>query len=310
MKKIEQTNIIAPVKMKGLGHYFPGDPVYNEQLEQEYGFDGEWIVEHTGVKARHWPDETNESFVDMAKKSAEKAMEQAKVDRADIDLLICTSSTTRATFNPSTKHNKYMDVAPPLQAELGLEKAFVFDISSVACAGFIDASIAAASILNSMNKKNALVVCVENPKPILNFKYKNSTLFGAGAVAAVWQACEQNESDLIDVVLHSDGTHFNDFDIDDNNKILMKGKSVSDFAPNALVSVTNEILNRNGIDINDIDWFVPHQANINIINKVQTELNIPNAKLLVNIDRRGNTSSVGGAGVPFRISRKWNSKKR
>jgi 3-oxoacyl-[acyl-carrier-protein] synthase-3 len=281
-----------PVILAGVGHYFPGEPVTNKDIEEKFGFDDQWITEHTGVKVRHWADD-EEYHVDLAKKAAEMAMKDANIKAEDIDILICTSATTRAVFNPSTKDNKYMDIAPPLQAELHANNAFTFDISGVACLGFIDVSVTAASLLSSMNLNTALVVCAESPKKVLNFKYKNSTLFGAGAAAAVWKREENVESGLIDVVMHSDGSYFNAFDIDEENNIIMKGKVISEKGTESLINVSNEILERNNITIDDIDWFIPHQANINMIDKIQKTMNIPDEKLLLNISYRGNTSSVG-----------------
>ncbi|WP_251389679.1 ketoacyl-ACP synthase III [Mediterraneibacter agrestimuris] len=293
-ENLQQKFINAPGKLLGIGHYFPGDPVTNNTIEKEYGFDSNWIVEHTGVKSRHWAKEGEETFVDLAKKAGEYALKNSGILVTDIDILVCTSSTTRAFFNPSTLSNKYMDIALPLQAELNLSNALCFDIGGAACVGFIDATITAISMLKAMNLKRAMVVCVENPKPVLNFNYKNSTLFGAGAVVTIWEKCARSDSDLLDVSLYTDGTHFNAFDIDDSNKILMKGKEVGEFAPKSLINVTKEILERNNLKIMDIDWFIPHQANVNIINQLKEEMEIPEHKMLINIDKRGNTSCVGG----------------
>ena len=146
-KQIKQENINAPAIMLGVGHYFPGEPVGNDTIHREYGFDEKWIVEHTGVIKRHWADDSKERFVDIAQKAGEMALKDAGLSPEDIDILICTSSTTRATFNPSTRYNKYMDVAPPLQAVLGLKNAFVLDIGGVACVGFVDVSVTATSLL-------------------------------------------------------------------------------------------------------------------------------------------------------------------
>ena len=289
---VKVNSVNAPAKLVGIGHYFPGEPITNHDLEKMFGFDNKWIIEHTGVKSRHWADE--EHHVDLAKKAAEMAMKDAGITAEEIDIIICTSSTTRATFNPSTSFNKYMDIAPPLQAVIGAKNAFFMDISAVACLGFVDISMVANSLLHSMNLKTALVVCAENPKPILNFKFKNSTLFGSGAAAAVWQKTTPEESGLIDVVIHSDGNYFNAFDIDEDNKIMMKGKQVGELAPRVLTASCKEIFSRNNMSIDDIDWFVPHQANINIINELVEALNIPEEKVLLNIAERGNTSSVGG----------------
>jgi 3-oxoacyl-[acyl-carrier-protein] synthase III len=285
MKSIPSKINAVPVELAGIGHYFPGEPVTNKDLERLYGFDDKWIIENTGVSARHWPDVEKERHLELAQKAAEMAMADAQIGPEDIDIVICTSSTTRPVVNPSTRYNRYMDIAPPLQAALGAKKAFAFDVSGVACMGFLNSSAAAVSLLSSLNL---------NPKPILNFKYKNSTLFGAGAAGAVWKKTPNKESGFIDIVIHSDGSHFSAFDIDDDNNIIMKGKEISSIGTESLINVSLEVLERNDISINDIDWFIPHQANINMIDKIAGTLAIPDERLLLNIGYRGNTSSVGG----------------
>lgn len=294
MRDIFQQNIDLPMRLAGIGHYFPGSPVTSEMIEEEHGISKDWVIERTGIESRHWADNDRESFVDMAQKAAEIAIEEANIEKEDIDILICTSSTVRPIVNPSTNENQLMDIMPPLQKKLGVFNAFGYDLTAVACLGFVNSSLAASSLAHSLDKKNALVVCVESPKGILNFKFKNSTLFGAGAAAAVWKTCRKEDSDIIDITLHSDGRYYQDFDIDEENKIMMKGKSVASFATKALIEGAEEMLRRNNLTIEDIDWFIPHQANMNIIRDVQDALKVPDEKLLINIRRRGNTSSVGG----------------
>ncbi|MDR6176201.1 3-oxoacyl-[acyl-carrier-protein] synthase III C-terminal domain-containing protein [Nocardioides zeae] len=198
-----------------------------------------------------------------------------------------------------------MDISLPLQAQAGLVNATCFDVTAVACAGFLYGSAVAASLMPTLGMRNALVVCAENPRPILNFNYRYSALFGAGAAAAVWTSVPTDGAgpgangtpaiagpQLIDVVLHADGTHFDAFDIDDDDKMLMKGKQVGDLGPRLLGAVGTELLERNGLTVDDVAWFVPHQGNLNMIRQVCAALDVPLDRVLTNIESRGNTSSV------------------
>lgn len=284
---------IAPVRLAGIGHYFPGAPVTNAHFEQieALGIDDAWIRKNTGIVSRHWPADEKERAVEMAAKAVDQALEAAGLGPDDIDLVIGTTSTTRPRTNPSSATNNYMDISLPLQRQVGLRHATCFDVTSVACAGFMYGTATAAAMLPALGMRNALVVCAENPRPILNFDYRYSALFGAGAAAAVWSA-ETEERGLLDVALHADGSYFDAFDIDENDKMLMRGREVGAVGPKLLSHVGQEILERNGLTVDDIDWFVPHQGNLNMINQVCETLAIPREKLLTNIQERGNTSSV------------------
>ncbi|MDQ1295812.1 MAG: 3-oxoacyl-[acyl-carrier-protein] synthase [Actinomycetota bacterium] len=283
----------VPARLSGIGHYFPGEPITNEYFEKltHLGVDDAWIRRNTGVGSRHWPSDESERAVEMGAKAVEKALEDAGVGPLDIDLVIGTTATTRPRTNPSSATNRYMDISLPLQRQAGLRKAFCFDITAVACAGFLYGSLVAGSLMGSLGLRNALVVCAENPKPILNFDYRYSALFGAGSAAAVWSAGEAGTG-LLDTVLHSDGNYFDVFDIDDDDTMMMKGRQVGELGPGMLASSSREVLDRNGLSIDDIDWFIPHQGNLNMVRQVVEDLKVPEEKVLINIDRRGNTSSV------------------
>jgi 3-oxoacyl-[acyl-carrier-protein] synthase III len=290
---------LAPARLLGVGHHFPGEPVTNAFFEQlDLGIDDAWIRENTGVVTRHWPSDETERAVEMGAKALAAALADAGVEPGEVDLLIGTTSTTRPRVNPSSAGNRYMDISLPLQAQAGLGSAFCFDITAVACAGFLYGSMTAASLLTSLGLRTAVVVCAENPKPILNFDYRYSALFGAGAAAAVWRREEVpgdapgGDPGLLDVVLRSDGAYYDAFDIDDGDKMLMKGRQVGDIGPGMLAGAAREVLQRNGLDVDDVDWFIPHQGNLTMIRTVCADLCLPPEKVLVNIDRRGNTSSV------------------
>ncbi|WP_394831606.1 ketoacyl-ACP synthase III [Pendulispora rubella] len=282
------------VALTGIGHYFPGEPVSNEFFERLEGSQvtDAWIRKNTGVETRHWPDPTRERHVEMGAKAARLALEDAGLGVDDVELIIGTTSTSRPRSNPSSLKNGYMDIAPPLQRELGAHRAFVFDCQGIACAGFLYASMLAQAVLGSMNLRTALVVCAENPKPILNFDYKYSVLFGGGAAAGVWQTTE-GTSGLLDVHLNSDGRYFDAFDIDENDKMIMHGKQIGQIGPRKLIEASRTLLARNDLVPTDIDWFIPHQANINLIREVVDAIELPWDRVLLNLHKRGNTSSVG-----------------
>lgn len=279
--------------LSGIGHYFPGAPVTNDYFEAlpSLGINDSWIREHTGVVSRHWPDPEIERPVEMAAHAVKDALARAALEAEEIDLVIGTTSTTRPRVNPSSRKNRYMDISLPLQAESGLSRALCFDVTSVACAGFLYASTVASSVLAALGLRHALVVCAENPFPILNFDYRYSALFGAGAAAAVWSAGD-GPGRLADVVLHADGSHFGAFDIDDDDKMLMKGKKIGELGPGLLSSAASELMKRNGLGPQDIDWFLPHQGNLNMIDDVCQITSIPRDVTLTNIQARGNASSV------------------
>ncbi len=296
----------TPMQLDGIGHDFPGEPVGNDHFTgiPELGVDNAWILRHTGVTARHWPRD-GERHVDMAERAARRALDDAGLEPGDIDVILGTSATSRPRVNPTSPGNNYMDVALPVQHRLAAHRAMCMDVMGVACAGFLHASAVARGLISTAGHRNVLIVCAENPKPILNFSYRNSVLFGGGAAAAVWRAADSGADDtsadgMHAVTLHSDATHYDAFDIDAQDKMMMKGKVVKDLAPGALTDATRRALRHARARLEDVDWIIPHQGNINLINDVRDGLGLRDDKrLLLNIDRRGNTSS---ASVPSCLS--------
>jgi 3-oxoacyl-[acyl-carrier-protein] synthase III len=225
--------------------------------------------------------------------AAKLALADAGVEVAEVDIVIGTTSTTRARANPSSGTNRYMDISLPVQSRLGAHRATGFDVTAVACAGFLFASSVAASVLAGVGGRTALVVCAENPRPILNLDYRHSVLFGAGAAAAVWQRCGPDESSLLDVALRSDGRYFDAFDIDDQDRMIMRGRQIGEIGPGMLLEAAREVLSRNRLSPRRPGLFLPHQGNANMIEKVSAELGLSRDRVLTNIAHRGNTSSVG-----------------
>ncbi|WP_328499912.1 ketoacyl-ACP synthase III [Streptomyces sp. NBC_00457] len=287
------TVFCPPVELAGIGHDFPGEPVRNDHFTSrpELGVDEEWILRHTGVAARHWPPE-GERHVDMAERAARRALAEAELEPGDVDVILGTSATARPRVNPTSPGNNYMDVALPVQRRLGAPKAMCLDVTGVACSGFLHASAVARGLI-ATGHRTVLIVCAENPRPILNFSYRNSVLFGGGAAAGVWRANPGADDGLHAVTLHSDATHYDAFDIDEHDTMVMKGKVVGEFAPGVLADATRRVLRQADADLDDVDWIIPHQGNINLIHDVQDALGIRDDKrVLLNIERRGNTSSV------------------
>jgi len=297
-----EPRLSRPVRLAGVGHYFPGDPVTNDYFADlpDLGIDDAWIREHTGVLSRHWPADGGERIAEMGAKAAQMALKDADLDASDVDVLIGTSATARPRTNPTAPGNNYMDVSLPVQRLIEATSAFCFDVTAVACAGFLYGSVVARSLLHDLGARTALVVCAENPKPILNFRYRNSALFGAGAAAAVWTTeGAVAGGGLLDAVLRADGRHYDAFDIDDEDKMIMKGRRVGELGPDLLVEAGRRVLERNGLTAADVAWCVPHQANTTMLEPFARRLGIPRDRVLMNLPRRGNTSS---AGMPSALS--------
>lgn len=292
-----------PVVLSGVGHYFPGEPVTNDHFARLPGLDVDdaWIRKYTGVQTRHWAG-PEERFAEMGVKAARAALDDAGLDISDVDVIVGTSATARPRANPSSIGNNYMDISLPVQRQLGARDAFAFDVTAVACAGFLYASVVARGLLATTGARTALVVCAESPRAILNFGFKNSALFGAGAAAAVWRRGDSvgggadglpTRSGLIDVVLRADGRYYDAFDIDENDKMVMRGGVLSEVTPDMLVDAGQTVLKRNGLSPEQISWCIPHQANTNLLHPMADRLGIPRERMLLNLPRRGNTSSVG-----------------
>ncbi|WP_165987578.1 3-oxoacyl-ACP synthase III family protein [Streptomyces sp. YIM 98790] len=288
----------APVVLDGVGHDFPGPPVGNDYFERLPGLavDDAWIRRRTGVSARHWVPE-DQYPVDAAERAARRALDDAGLPPGDVDLIVGTSATARPRVNPTAPGNNYMDIALPVQRRLGARRAACLDVTGVACAGFLSASATARGLLGTLpSARTALVVCAENPRPILNFSYRNAVLFGGGAAAGLWRRAEDARDGMHALALHSDASHYDAFDIDEEDKMVMHGKVVGDLAPSLLHTVTAEALDGAGLRLGDADWIIPHQGNINLIRDTAALLGLPEDRTLLNIGRRGNTSSVSVPG--------------
>ena len=288
------------VVIAGVGKYIPSKVVTNDMLSQIVDTNDEWITSRTGIKQRHIT--TGENTSDIASKAALKALENANIDALDIDLII-VATCTPDMFTPAT--------ACIVQKNIGAKNAFAFDLSA-ACSGFIYGINVAKSMMKQNNIKKSLVIGAETLSKTLDWKDRSTcVLFGDGAGAAVL-SLDQNEG-IIDVICNSKGAKWENLTIgarDINNPYVdevssinhylqMNGGEIFKFATVTIVKLIKEILKKNNLILDDIDYIVPHQANERIIQFAAKKLDISMDKFYINIHEYGNTSA---ASIPIAIS--------
>ena len=255
----------------------------------------QWIQERTGIKKRHIIAE-NETTTDLAFNAAEKAIEAAGIENREIDLIIIATTTPTRIF-PST--------ASLVQERLGISGCPAFDIQAV-CTGFIYALTVADKFIKSGSAKNALVIGAESLSRIVDWSDRNTcVLFGDGAGAVVLQASE--ETGILSTHIHSDGkyntllsvpTGPGSMDTDAKPYIEMQGNDVFKIAVRTLSNIADETLSANNLSKKDIDWLIPHQANIRIIAATAKKLGMSMDQVVVTVDEHGNTSA---ASIPLAL---------
>lgn len=288
------------VVIAGVGKSIPSKVVTNDMLSQIVDTNDEWITSRTGIKQRHIT--TGENTSDIASKAALNALENANIDALDIDLII-VATCTPDMFTPAT--------ACIVQKNIGAKNAFAFDLSA-ACSGFIYGINVAKSMMKQNNIKKSLVIGAETLSKTLDWKDRSTcVLFGDGAGAAVL-SLDQNEG-IIDVICNSKGAKWENLTIgarDINNPYVdevssinhylqMNGGEIFKFATVTIVKLIKEILKKNNLILDDIDYIVPHQANERIIQFAAKKLDISMDKFYINIHEYGNTSA---ASIPIAIS--------
>ena len=289
---------MAHTRIAGTGSYLPDKVVTNQDLEETMDTSDEWIRERTGIKRRHIAAE-DETCSDMALAAAQRAMEMAQVEPADIDLIIVGTVTPDKVF-PST--------ACIVQRRLGIQGCPALDVQA-ACSGFIYAMDLAHRHLQTGAARNALIIGSEMLSRITNWEDRaTAVLFGDGAGAAVLQPSE--EPGIISTHIHSDGQYEDLLQVPSGISlgydavcaekafIQMDGNAVFRRAVATLGSIARETLNGNGIDKHDIDWLVPHQANLRIIAAAAKKLDLSMDHVVVTVDEHANTSS---ASIPLAL---------
>jgi 3-oxoacyl-[acyl-carrier-protein] synthase-3 len=286
--------------IRGCGSHLPSRLVTNEELAKTVDTTDEWITSRTGIKQRYLVGD-DELTSDLAFGAANAALEQAGMTPDDIDLIVLATTSADETF-PAT--------ATTLQARLGMDHGFAFDIQAV-CSGFVYALSTADSFLATGKAKAALVVGAESFSKLLDWDDRGTcVLFGDGAGAVVLEAQpgEGTNADrgIIATKLHSDGRLHDALYVDGGpsstqttGKVRMKGKEVFRHAVENLASVVREVLDEAGMTMDDIDWLVPHQANKRILDATARRLNFDPDKIVVTVDRHANTSA---ASVPLALA--------
>jgi len=286
---------VSHARIIGTGSYLPAYVLTNAELEQRVETTSEWILERTGIRERHIAAE-GEFTSDLAEKASLRAIEAAGIDAAEIGLIIVATTTPDRVF-PST--------ACKLQAKLGIISGCpAFDLQAV-CSGFIYAVSVADTFIRSGQVKTALVVGAETLSRITDWNDRgNCILWGDGAGAVVLQASDQ--PGIINTHLHADGRYEDLLYVDGGVSLKKKGECYMRMSGNAvfkmavkmLDAIVDETLVANGLAKSDIDWLVPHQANIRIIQATAKKLGMSMDKVVVTVDRHGNTSA---ASVPIAL---------
>ena len=286
--------------VRGVGAYLPEKILTNKELAEFVDTSDEWIVQRTGIQERHIAakDETTSM---LGARAARAALAEADLKAEDIDLIIVATSTPDWTF-PST--------ATQIQAELGVHQGVAFDLQAV-CSGFVFALATADKFLRSGSHKRALVIGAETFSRIIDWTDRTTcVLFGDGAGAVVVEASDstgdRHERGILTTHLRSDGRHRSKLHVDGGpsatqtvGHLRMEGKEVFRFAVGQVTDVVKDAFAETGLTADDLNWFVPHQANQRIIDMSAHKLGIAPEKVIATVHLHGNTSA---ASVPLALS--------
>ncbi len=273
------------ISIRGLGSYTPQEVLTNFDLEKMVDTSDDWITTRTGIKERRIAKE--ESLLDMAHNASLQALTEAGIKPEDLDVIILATLTPDMGFPAS---------ACLLQARLGANRAYAFDISA-ACSGFLYGLEIASSMLSSGRAKTVLLVGAEKLSQIVDWTDRATcVLFGDGAGAVVLSS--EGEGELLASVMRSDGSYWEILYAERCGYIRMKGKELFKLAVRAMAEVCEEVMQRAGVSTQDIDLIVPHQANIRIMQALAEKLNVPMERVYSNIHKYGNTSA---ASIPIAL---------
>lgn len=285
--------------VRGVGHYLPERVVPNSHFETLIDTTDEWIRSRSGIERRHFAAE-GQTTSDLAIRAAKAALADAGMDASEIDAIVLATSTADLTF-PSA--------ATMVQAGLGMKAGFAFDLQAV-CAGFVYALTTANALMVSGSARRVLVIGAETFSRLMNWEDRSTcVLFGDGAGALVLEAQEQpgNAQDrgILSTDLHSDG-QFKDLLYVDGGvstgvtgHLHMEGREVFRHAVEKLAATAHASLDKAGLTPGDVDWIVPHQANIRIIEGTAKKMQVPMDRVVVTVQDHGNTSA---ASIPLALS--------
>lgn len=298
------------VKFAGIGGALPSKVVKNTDLQKLYDTSDQWIYKRTGIKERRIVEEGKESGLSLSVHASRQAIKQAKINPKDIDLIIV------ATCTPD---NLYPSTACLLQGELGTDRAVSFDLSA-ACSGFVYSVVTGAQYIYNGIYKNVLIVGVDIHSRFLDWSDRSvSILFGDGAGAVVLQSVLARDDELLGYSIQSSAD--SNFNLTLGNKnvyypnveksispnyVFMNGKVIYEFGVKIVPETVSKVLGNINLKPEDIDYFVPHQANIRIIESASKKLGFSEDKIISNIDKVGNTSA---ASIPLALKDAIDSKK-
>jgi 3-oxoacyl-[acyl-carrier-protein] synthase-3 len=279
----------------GTGSYLPEKVVTNDDLARMIDTSDDWIRTRTGIQSRHVAAD-GQLASDLALPAAQRALQSARVDAADIDLIIVATTTPDIIF-PST--------ACILQSKLGVAGCPAFDVQAV-CSGFVYALTIADLFIRAGQARTVLVVGTEVYSRILDWSDRGTcVLFGDGA-GAVIVASSENPG-ILAAKLHADGSHkgmlcvpgsVNGGKVSGSPFVHMDGAAVFKFAVRVFEDGANEVLQTAGLTVSDLDWFIPHQANIRIMEATARKLGLPMEKVIATVHHHGNTSA---ASIPLAL---------
>jgi 3-oxoacyl-[acyl-carrier-protein] synthase-3 len=287
-------------RIVGTGAYLPARVVSNEELSRTVDTSHEWIVQRTGIEQRHIAAD-GEMTSDLACAAAREALQNAGLEVERLDLIIVATTTPDHTF-PAC--------AAAVQAKLGADRVVAFDLQAV-CSGFVFALAVADNFVKAGQAENILVIGAETFSRLLDWGDRRTcVLFGDGAGAVVLRAEEGTgtvfDRGVLATLLGSDGRHYRDLWVDGGpsstgttGHVRMNGREVFRFAVNALTTATRRVLEIGGLEVDDVDWLVPHQANSRILDAVGRNLGLPEDRMLVTVGRHANTSA---ASVPLALA--------
>jgi 3-oxoacyl-[acyl-carrier-protein] synthase-3 len=286
-------------QIKGVGHYLPENVVPNSHFEKTLETSNEWIISRSGIERRHFAAE-GETTSNLAANAARAALADAGLDASDLDALIVATSTPDLTF-PSA--------ATMVQHQIGMKGGFAFDIQAV-CAGFIFALANANALIVAGTAKRVMVIGAETFSRIMDWTDRGTcVLFGDGAGALILEASDGDgtsaDRGVLSTDLNSDGTYRDILYVDGGvstkttGYLRMEGKEVFRHAVEKLAATAHTAMDKAGVTSDEVDWVVPHQANIRIIKGTAKKMNVPMENVIVTVQDHGNTSA---ASIPLALS--------
>ena len=285
---------------RGVGSYLPKRVMSNAEISTIVDTSDEWIMQRVGIRQRHLAAD-GEFTSDLAVAAARAALDNAGLTIGDVDLIVLATTTPDLTY-PAT--------AAIVQDKLGMHHGTAFDIQAV-CSGFVFAVATADSFLKNNLSRRALVIGAETNSRILDWTDRSTcVLFGDGAGAVIMERSEQAESEpergVLATALRTDGGHWEKLYVDGGpsktqtvGHVRMEGREVFKHAVGKITDVVEDVFRQTGYGVDQLDWFVPHQANRRIIDGAGHKLGIPPEKVIVTVDRHANTSA---ASVPLALA--------